>query len=129
MRHSLLAFFAVLTTFSAAAQEPVSLAPQGKQPRVAVGDGGLVAIVYGQGNEIFCRTSKDGGVSYAGPTRVGEVDRLMLGMRRGPQIAAAGSSLVVTAIGSGHGNLVSWRSADGGRTWAAPTTEIGRAHV
>lgn len=126
-RHNLFAVCAALATFTAAAQEAVSLAPQGKQPRVAVGNSGLIAIVYGQGNEIFCRTSKDGGVSYAEPTRVGEVERLMLGMRRGPQVAAAGSSLVVTAIGREHGNLVSWRSADGGRTWVGPTSVNDRA--
>lgn len=83
-----------------------------------------MAVVYGQGNEIFCRVSRDGGVSYAEAERVGEVERLMLGMRRGPQVAATATSLVVTAIGKA-GNLVSRRSADGGQSWSGPTTVSG----
>jgi hypothetical protein len=99
----------------------VSLAADGKQPRVAVGAGGLVAAVYGQGDEVFCRVSRDGGLSYAPPARVGGVEKLMLGMRRGPQVAVAGSGLVVTAIGRA-GSLVSWRSGDSGRSWTGPAT-------
>ncbi len=99
----------------------VNLAPRGKQPRVAVSSQGLVAVVYGEGSEIFCRISKDGGATFAEATRVGAVPQLMLGMRRGPQVAAAGSSFVVTAIGK-QGDLVAFRSADAGRSWTEPVT-------
>ncbi len=120
--------FALLATLVSAPALPamagaaaVSLAPEGKQPRVAVTHKGLVAAIYGQGNRISCRVSRDGGVSYGEATRVGEVDKLLLGMRRGPHVAATESSLVVTAIGK-EGNLVSWMSGDDGRTWRGPTT-------
>jgi hypothetical protein len=103
----------------------VSLAPNGRQPRAAVAPG-MVAVVYGQADEIFVRVSTDGGASYGEPARVGSVERLMLGMRRGPQIAAVGTGLVVTAIGR-DGALVSWHSSDKGRTWTGPTLVNDRA--
>jgi len=109
-----------LPALSAMAGEAVRLAPAGKQPRLAVTREGLVAAVYGEGSRILCRVSKDGGASFGLATRVAEVDKLLLGMRRGPQVAAAESSLVVTAIG-GAGDLLSWTSADEGRTWTGPT--------
>jgi hypothetical protein len=111
--------FAALTVAADDAHVAVTLAPQGKQPRAAVNRDAAVAVVYGQGDDVFCRISNDGGASYRVPTRVGSVERLMLGMRRGPQIAAMGSSFVVTAIGR-EGGLVSWRSSDGGGSWAGP---------
>jgi hypothetical protein len=99
----------------------MSLAPRGRQPRAAVGAQGLVAVVYGEGNQVFSRVSRDGGASYGEPTRVGELAQLMLGMRRGPQVAVVGSSLVVTAIGK-EGDLVAWRSPDAGASWGGPAT-------
>jgi hypothetical protein len=113
-------FLLLLVAPAHAAETPFSLAAQGRQPRAAVSDAGVIAVVYGQGDQILCRTSTDGR-AYAAATRVGEVRQLMLGGRRGPQIAAAGPGFVVTAIGK-QGDLVSWRSGDAGRSWAGPTT-------
>jgi hypothetical protein len=80
---------------------------------------GVIAVVYGEGDQIFCRTSTDGR-AYGAATLVAELRQLLLGGRRGPQIAAAGSGFVVTAIGK-QGDLVSWRSSDAGRSWVGPT--------
>lgn len=114
------ALFLLLEVVPARAAEPVvSLAPLGRQPRAAVSAAGVIAVVYGEGDQIFCRTSRDGR-SYGAARRVGEVRQLLLGGRRGPQIAAAGSGLVVTTIGK-QGDLVSWRSGDGGQSWVGPT--------
>jgi hypothetical protein len=107
------------------AEPAVSLAPHGRQPRAAVSAAGVIAVVYGEGDQVLCRTSTDGR-GYGAATRVGEVRQLLLGGRRGPQIAAAGSDFVVTAIGK-EGDLVSWRSGDGGRSWAGPTVVNDRA--
>ena len=112
--------FGALAAAPAEAPATIVLAAHGKQPRVAVSSEGTVAVAYGQGDEIFCRVSRDGGGHYGEPVRVGRLERLMLGMRRGPQIAAVGSTFVVTAIG-GEGALVSWRSSDAGRSWGGPT--------
>jgi hypothetical protein len=102
-----------------AAESAVSLAPHGRQPRAAVSAAGEIAVVYGEGDAVLCRTSVDGR-AYGAPTPVGEVRQLMLGGRRGPQIAASGASFVVTAIGK-QGDLLSWRSVDAGRSWIGPT--------
>jgi hypothetical protein len=47
-------------------------------------------------------------------------------MRRGPRIAVAGRALVVTAVygreGKGRdGDILAWRSIDGGKTWSGPS--------
>ena len=36
-------------------------------------------------------------------------------------MAISGNAIVVSAIASEPGDLMVWRSADGGRTWSAPT--------
>jgi hypothetical protein len=48
---------------------------------------------------------------------------LSLGNHRGPRVAVAGDAVIVTAIagtlgGGKDGDLMAWRSADGGRTWS-----------
>lgn len=124
MRIGLLPATAVLLLLPASlslggAEPAVSLAPHGRQPRAAVTAAGLIAVVYGEGDQIYCRTSVDGRV-FGAATRVAEVRQLLLGGRRGPQITSAGEGFVVTAIGK-DGDLLSWRSADAGRSWAGPT--------
>jgi len=50
---------------------------------------------------------------------------MSLGMRRGPRIAAGDGFICITAIGSkfkgGDGDLVAFRSTDGGKTWQGPS--------
>jgi hypothetical protein len=51
---------------------------------------------------------------------------MSLGMRRGPRVAVAGKSIVVTAIGGEKGkgqdgDVLAWRSLDGGASWTGPT--------
>jgi hypothetical protein len=46
----------------------------------------------------------------------------MLGMHRGPHIAVASDhTLLISAISSADGNLLSFRSTDAGQTWSSPT--------
>lgn len=99
---------------------PLVLAEQGRQPRVAIGGDGTVAVAYGLGSDIFCSVSRKRGRTYGEPLRVASVEGLHLGMGRGPQVAVAAGSLVVAAIGKA-GDVVTWRSADGGRSWVGPT--------
>lgn len=51
--------------------------------------------------------------------KVATVPDLMLGMRRGPRVAAHGDNLTVTVIAH---ELIAFHSADGGRTWSGPIT-------
>jgi BNR repeat-like domain len=106
----------------AAGNEPVLVVgpdSNPRQPQAAVTEDGTVYVVYGAGDSIYVCRSDDLASGVSAPTRVGEIEQLMLGMRRGPRIAAHGDALTVTAIGR-EGNLLAWHSRDGARTWAGP---------
>lgn len=113
------------------------------QPQLTVGSDGRVWLVYGQAGDapapiahgagdahkghqpsgrsgdVFVAFSKDGGATFSPATKVAGLPKLMLGMRRGPRIAAQGDRLTVTMIAD---ELVSFTSTDSGKTWGAPVT-------
>ncbi|MBC7805705.1 MAG: exo-alpha-sialidase [Akkermansiaceae bacterium] len=96
-----------------------------KEPHVAVGSGGQVYVAFGMGNIVYCAVSPDGGKTYNVPVLVARVQNLSLGMRRGPRVAVAGRSVVISAIsgveGAGKdGDLLAWRSPDQGKSWSGP---------
>ena len=96
-----------------------------KQPQAAVDGEGRIFVTFGVEDTIRCATSIDGGKTFRVAT-VGSAGRLALGMRRGPRIAVAGRTLVVTAVvgamGKGRdGDLMAWRSIDQGTSWTGPT--------
>ena len=91
-------------------------------------------MTYGVDNAIYCTRSNDGGKTFAPSVKVGEAGKLALGMRRGPRIAVAGKSVVITAVyggkGSGaDGDLMAWRSQDSGKSWKIPSrvNDVGGA--
>ena len=105
---------------------PAGTLPDAREPQVAVSGTGKVLVAYGVKNAIYCSVSGDGGRTYATPVRVAEAGVLALGMRRGPRIAAAGKSVVITAVYGGQGrgrdgDLLAWRSQDGGTSWYGPS--------
>lgn len=69
---------------------------------------------------IYVTSSRDG-TEYAAPKKVAEVESLMLGMRRGPRIAATKSAVIVSAIGK-VGDILCWRSEDNGEHWTPAAT-------
>lgn len=94
------------------------------QPQLAT-DGHDVYLACGAANTIYVTKSIDGGRSFAAIRKVTTVPSLALGMHRGPRIAIADNGIVVTAItgavGKGQdGDVVAWRSVDGGATWSGP---------
>ena len=96
-----------------------------KQPQAAVATDGTVHLVYGSGNAVFHCRSTDGGLSFEKPKEAFRTSNLSLGMRRGPRIAVANKTLVVTAIGGQQGkgrdgDLQAWHSVDRGATWKGP---------
>ncbi|MEK7413975.1 MAG: sialidase family protein [Planctomycetota bacterium] len=103
----------------ARAAESVVIDARGSQPRVAV-VGNRVAITYASGQSIMLVTSTDGGVTFSKPARVGNIPKLMVGMRSGPQLAMTNTTLVVAGIGAQEGNIMAWRSRDVGQTWTGP---------
>lgn len=96
------------------------------QPQVVVDTEGRIHLTFGSKGSILYTFSTDQGASYAKPTEVAALKALSLGMRRGPRIAVAGQSIVITAIGGEQGggrdgDLFAWRSRDEGKTWHGPS--------
>ena len=98
---------------------PVSPTAPNRQPQLAAGNG-TVALVFGSDQGIWLARSKDNGRSFEAPAKVGVLPKMLLGRHRGPRVAIAGSTIVVSAISSEAGDLMAWRSMDNGRTWSAP---------
>ena len=100
---------------------PVSPTAPNRQPQLAAADGN-VALVFGSGDSIWMARSTNDGQTFGAPAKVAELPKLMLGRHRGPRVAISGNTMLVSAIASTPGNLLVWRSTDGGRTWSAPRT-------
>lgn len=111
----------------AALAAPVRIAPgaprvEFKQPQLALAPG-LVALTFGAGDAIDFALSRDGGRTFSKPVQVAEDGKLSLGRHRGPRIAITPGAIVVSAVvgrkgGGADGDLVAWRSTDGGKTWS-----------
>jgi len=93
-----------------------------KQPQLA-SDGRSIGLAFGSGDNVYFARSADLGKSFAKPILVSGSGKLSLGMHRGPRIAMTHEAIVISAIvgekGRGaDGDVVSWRSTDGGETWS-----------
>jgi len=86
------------------------------QPQVAVTPSGRVHVVFGKENAIYHTTSPDGR-GFSPPFKIGTLDKLALGMRRGPRVTATDQTVLITGISHADGNLHAWTSGDAGRTW------------
>jgi hypothetical protein len=110
----------------------IQLAPSGPsehymQPQIAV-HGGVVGVTFGSGTTgsgttVYYSGSRDHGKTFSTPVKVVEsATRISLGMHRGPRIAITPGAVVITAAVQNKdgrdGNLVAWRSTDGGKTWS-----------
>jgi hypothetical protein len=98
---------------------PESIGIQARQPQAAVDGDGTIYVAFGADNAVYCSVSRDGGASFGAPVAVGRIEKLALGRRRGPRIVAQDKTVVITAIGHREGDVVAWRSTDGGETWQA----------
>src|SRR5712691_3506386 len=103
---------------------PAAPGQPNRQPQLAA-EGASVGITYGSGNSIYFALSTDSGRTFGAPVLVSGTGRLALGMHRGPRISYVGPSIVITAIVGDQGNgkdgdLMAWRSADGGKSWSSP---------
>jgi hypothetical protein len=100
----------------------------GAQPHISRDTKGIIRMVFGQKDKIFCSTSADNGVSFSSPVLVGEIPGMHLGMSRGPQIASSDHYTIITAMdkaGDIHcfrlDNSISRKTAPSGpaNTWKA----------
>ncbi|MEO7652457.1 MAG: sialidase family protein [Bryobacteraceae bacterium] len=92
-----------------------------RQPQLAASSQ-MVAMTFGSGNAVFFSASRDGGRTFSKPVKVAESTKLYLGRHRGPRVAITPSAIVISAIVGESGDLKSWRSTDGGKSWAGPVT-------
>ena len=103
-----------------------------RAPRLAASPN-LVALAYGAGGGIYVATSTDQGKQFSEPVKVAEVPVLPLSRHRGPRIVISHGTLIVTAVTGNaaatgphahglpsDGDLLAWRSTDGGKTWSKP---------
>jgi hypothetical protein len=72
---------------------------KGQQPQISTDNSGIIRVVFGRSDSIFCSTSFDKGNSFSKPILVGVVPKMHLGMARGPQLASSAHYSVVTAMG------------------------------
>jgi len=70
----------------------------GEQPHISRDPKGMIRVIYGQKDKIYCATSGDNGLTFSAPVLVAEVPGMHLGMSRGPQIASSAHYSIVTAM-------------------------------
>ena len=70
----------------------------GNQPQLTIDNSGIIRIVYGNGNKIYCATSMDNGLTFPDVQLAGEIKDMHLGMSRGPQVASSVNYTLVSAI-------------------------------
>lgn len=118
------------------------------QPQLAT-DGRTIGVTFGSRDGVFFARSGDEGKTFSKPVLVSRSGKLMLGRHRGPRVSMTPGAIVISAIvhqkvadkksvdSNGHkhqdhkahhsasqevdGDLVSWRSTDGGETWSSGT--------
>lgn len=78
-------------------KDPVVLGT-GTQPQIGLDGKGIIRIVFGRNDSIFCATSTNHGNSFSEAVLVGIVKGMHLGMSRGPQIASSSHTSVITAM-------------------------------
>lgn len=71
---------------------------QGRQPNISIDTKGVVRMAYGDGENIYCVSSKNNGLTFSQPVLVAKLPGMHLGHTRGPQIASSKSLSIITAI-------------------------------
>jgi len=74
-----------------------TIAP-GEQPQICADNKGIIRVVYGLKDKIFCSTSDDQGSTFSNPVLVAQVPDMHLGMSRGPQLTSSHNYSIITAM-------------------------------
>lgn len=104
-----------------------------REPQLAA-NGSTVGLTFGAGNAIYFSASLDAGGTFSTPVKVSEANVVPLTRHRGPRIAFSGRTIVISAVVGktlslgphahglpSDGNLLVWRSLDGGKKWTSGT--------
>jgi hypothetical protein len=70
----------------------------GEQPQISADDKGIIRVVFGREDKIYCSSSRDQGITFSDPVLVARVADMHLGMSRGPQLASSKNYSIITAI-------------------------------
>lgn len=89
---------------------------KGEQPQLAVDTKGIVRVIFGRQDQIFCATSVDKGNTFLEPVLVATVPGMHLGMSRGPQLASSNGMSVITAMDK-TGNIHWFRLSETSGKW------------
>ena len=81
---------------------------QGQQPNLSLDTKGIIRLVYGSGDKIYCMTSSNNGTSFSSAVLVAELSGMHLGHTRGPQIASSKNFSMISAIDK-SGTIHSYR--------------------
>jgi len=120
----------ILCAAAVARLGPIGPDAPAREPQMAASST-LVVMAFGAGSAIYYSSSHDSGSTFDPPTKVAQAGIIPLSRHRGPRIALAGRTIVITAV-AGHkpqegahahglpsdGDLLVWRSPDGGATWS-----------
>ena len=87
--------FVALTSWSDVTTNTIAI---GSQPQIAADSKGIIRMVFGHQDEIYCVTSIDKGVTFSKPVLVARVPEMHLGMSRGPQLATSINYSIITAM-------------------------------
>lgn len=91
---------------------------EGQQPNAGIDSKGVIRMVYGNDEKIYCITSIDHGTNFSKPVLVGTVAKMHLGNTRGPQIASSNKFSMITAMDK-DGNIHSFMLNHSNNLWTA----------
>lgn len=89
---------------------------EGSQPQIAADSKGIIRVVFGRQDEIYCATSNDRGTTFSKPVLVARVPEMHLGMSRGPQLASSANYSVITVIDK-SGNIHWFKLDHSAKEW------------
>jgi hypothetical protein len=109
---------------------PISPDAPAREPQLST-NGSIVGPAFGAGKGIYFSASTNAGKTFSAPAKVAEAEIVPLTRHRGPRLAFSGDAIVITAVVGrtlaegphahglpSDGDLIVWRSTDGGRTWS-----------
>lgn len=91
-------YLSIAFLFSSWALPAANTIAIGHQPQISMDNAGVIRVVSGNNDSIFCATSLNKGATFGKPVLVGVVKQMHLGMARGPQLASSAHYSVVTAM-------------------------------
>jgi hypothetical protein len=91
-------FLSIIVLSFAWSEPATDIISPGLQPQLSLDNKGIIRVVFGRTDSIFCSTSKDKGKTFSQPVFVLSIAGMHLGMTRGPQIASSENYSVITAM-------------------------------